>query len=412
MMPFSFILPASFDPAEFLKSPALITRRDDARYFVSLILTKLARRDVDELGVVRLRGEFLKNIMHQTDYAAVVKSLLDGGAVERFRYTVGERSFGFRLASRFVTDNHVRVPATDSRLIRRLQRFHEQAVVELDSRMKPVHRALALHQQRLQIDGDDARRTLASLPPDCNLFDTQGILIRDIERHEFRISVGQYGRVANNITCLKRELRQALHVDGEPLVCVDLSCAQPALLGKLIADNGSKAKAEGRQGEGREQSGSNYDSSFRPASDLDSYLPLVQTGRFYEYMQEQLLAYDISRDEIKRRFLVDVLAKKGNYSSTVENAFQQLFPSVHRFIQWTNRDGQEHANLIRLLQQAESSFVIETVCSELVTRHPRMFCISLHDAIYSTVGDVPRVEQAFHRAFQKTRFPMMVKVTA
>ena len=164
MTAITFINPASFNPREFLKSPALVTRLDDARYFISLIHTKMARRDVDELGVVRLHAKHLKNIMHQTDYAAVIDALLNGGAIERFPYSVGERSFGFRLAARFVADQHVRILATDARLIRRLEMFHEQAAVERDARMKPVHRALARQQHRLRIDGDAARETLASLP--------------------------------------------------------------------------------------------------------------------------------------------------------------------------------------------------------------------------------------------------------
>ncbi len=414
MKPPSFVLPSSFDPGEFLTSPVLLRRWDDARYFVSLVLTKLARRDVDDLGVVRLHGKLLKAIMRSTTYAAVVESLLDGGAVERFRYTVGERSFGFRLAARFVADKHVRVPATDSRLIRRLEKFHDQATAERDARMKPVHRALARQQLRLRIDGAAARRTLASLPPECNPFDVQAILIGDIEHREYHVNVGRYGRFSNNITSLKRELRDSLHVNREPLGCVDLSCAQPALLAKLMTEGqGHRHGDEDGDGdEDGEQSKGKYDSRFAPSGDFDLYVSLVQTGRFYEFIAEQLRADGIGRGEIKRRFLVDVLAKKGRYSSVVENAFRQLFPSVHAFIRRVNRDGTEHANLIRELQRAESSFVIETVAADLVTRFPRMFLISLHDAIYATVGNVPKVEQAFRRAFDSTGFQMQFKVTA
>ena len=305
--------------------------------------------------------------------------------------------------------------------------FHQQSAVERDARMKPVHQALARQQHRLRIDGDAARETLASLPPECNPFDVQGILIGDIEQHEFHVNVGRYGRIANNITSLKRELRKSLHVNREQLGSVDLSCAQPALLGKIIADSnsktndrreqgsskadGSKAGTDGRREEGREQSKGKYDSRFWDNGDFGLYVELVTTGKFYGYMAEQLRGDGIGRDEIKRRFLVDVLAKKGRYPSVVENAFQRLFPSVHGFIRWTNRDGQEHANLIRELQRAESAFVIETVVDELVRHHPRMFVISLHDALYTTVGNVPKVEQAFRRAFDRTGFPMAVKVT-
>ena len=410
MTPFSFVIPASFDPREFLKSPSSLNRRwDDARYFVSLILTKLARRDVDHLGLVRLHAKHLANVMYQPTYASVIAALLDGGAIERFPYSVGERSFGFRLAARFVANKHVRVPATDSRLIGRLERFHADASAEREARMKPVHYALAQQQTRLQIDGPEARRTLAALPSECNPFDVQGILIADIENHEFHANVGHYGRLSNNITSLKRELRESLHVNGDPLVSVDLSCAQPALLAKVIRES-TAANATGTGGketrEGTKQG--KYDSS--PEHDFDLYLSLVQTGRFYDFMVERLRDRGISRDEIKRKFLADVIAKKGRYPTVVEDKFRELFPSVHRFIRRINRDGLEHANLIRLLQREESSFVIETVAAEFVTRHPYMFCLTLHDAIYTTASNLPKVEQAFHRAFDQTGFPMRLKV--
>ena len=412
MMACSFVNPASFEPREFLKSLALARRLDDARYFVSLIHTKLARRDVDHLGVVRLHAKHLKNIMRGSTYAAVVESLLDGGAIERFPYSVGERSFGFRLASRFVNDKHVRIQATDNRLIRRLQRFHDQAAAERDARMKPVHRALARQQYRLRIDGEAARQTLASLPATCNPFDTQGVLIEDIERHEFHLNVGQYGRVSNNITSLKRELRQNLNVNGQPLGCVDLACAQPALLAKLIANSNNRGEGEERQGTGgrgkrtgsSKHSSSIYDSRFGHDGDVNLFTALVQSGVFYEFMVERLQGDGIGRDEVKHRILVDVIAKRGRYPSAVENEFRRLFPTVHAFIRRTNRE--DHANLIRELQRAESSFVIDAVAAELTERHPRLFVVSLHDALYTTAGNVPRVERAFQRAFQMTGFPM------
>lgn len=91
----SFVLPESFDPGEFPRTPKLRSRFDDARYFISLILRKLARWDVDRLGLVRLHAKHLKSIMYQADYAAVVEALVDGGAAERFPYQVGHRSFGY-----------------------------------------------------------------------------------------------------------------------------------------------------------------------------------------------------------------------------------------------------------------------------------------------------------------------------
>lgn len=370
-----------------------------------LILTKLARQDVDDLGTVRLRAAYLKNIMYQSSYAEVVDALRKGGVVKRFPYTVGHKSYGFRLTHRFAGDKHVRVPATDQRLIGRMATFHEWRETEQLARLKPVHLALARQQKRLQIRGRTARRILNGLPPQCNHFGVQGLLVDDIEIGDFHVNVGRCGRMTNNITSLKRELRSTLHVDDERLTCVDLACAQPALLGMIIREKPRGQTA----GEGRATKQSKYDSSL--GVDFDHYLDLVQAGGFYDFLVDHLQNRGIDRDAVKQKFLSDVIAKKGKYPSIVEDCFSQCFPNVYRFIRWVNKVGREHANLIRLLQRAESEFVIESVAADLVTRFPGTFFITLHDAIYTTRRHVGKVEQAFRRAFKRSDLPMQYKVS-
>jgi hypothetical protein len=232
---FRFRLPESFHPNEFL-TPKLARYADDARYFVSLILTKASRGQVDECGNVLLMAKHLRNVMHKHHYNNVVDALVEGGAVDRVAYQVGERPFGYRLADRFRDDKHVRVAATDQRLIGRLKSFHEQAEHKRQARMKPVHFALERHQQRLTIESNQAREIIQSLPTKSNRFDVQGVLVRDIEEGEFHCNVGRYGRLSNNVTSMKRELRPALRVEGEPLQQVDIRCCQPALLSKVIRE--------------------------------------------------------------------------------------------------------------------------------------------------------------------------------
>ena len=126
----------------------------------------------------------------------------------------------------------------------------------------------------------------------------------------------------------------------------------------------------------------------------------------------------LTRSEFKRRFLADVVAKKkanargDEYRSEVEDCFRSTFPSVYRFIRTTNRDGWQHANLIRQLQRDESKLVIETVAAELVARHPEVFVLSLHDALFTTASGIPVVVGAFEAAFERIDFPMTLKVAA
>lgn len=450
---FTFVLPESFEPADVLKT-AHDRLHDDARYLVSTILGKTARGHVDGLGIVRLHAAHLRRVMHFRFYHHVVEALLDSEAIERLPYAVGDHSYGYRLNKRFVADKHVRVPVTNPRLIARLKAFHTRADAERLLRMRPVHNALARQQNRLRIDGDRAREILDSLPAESNPFDVQGILVADIEQREFHCNVGRYGRLSNNVTSMKREVRKSLNVGGKRLSGVDLSCAQPALVAKIIRDKqqhkeNETGRATGQREagaqKGRTPSGSIYDVQgfvkndalatvdravsacselresqrhFLQIGDFALYQHLTQTGTFYDYVLAELgvSSRDMPRDVLKRKFLADVLAKKkanargAEYPSLVEVTFQRLFPTVYRFIREFNRDGWEHANLIRELQRQESNLVIETVAADLVTRYPTTFFLTLHDAIYSMADHLPKVERAFHRAFDQANFPMTIKV--
>ncbi|TWU13878.1 hypothetical protein CA54_27180 [Symmachiella macrocystis] len=247
---FQFCLPESFHPREFLRTPNLIHQADDARYFMSLILTKTARGQVDQFGNVRLMAKYLRNIMHKHRYNHVVDALLERGAVERVPYQVGKQSFGYRLAERFRDDKHVRIAAEDFRLIDRLRSFHEEAEHERQSRMKPEHFALERHQQLLTIDGNQVRDIIASLPQRSNPWDSQGVLVRDIEDRDFHVNVGRFGRLSNNITSMKLEIRPALRLRSEPLQHVDIRCCQPALIGRELR---SKTEDKAQSGRRKEQ---------------------------------------------------------------------------------------------------------------------------------------------------------------
>jgi hypothetical protein len=145
---------------------------------------------------------------------------------------------------------------------------------------------------------------------------------------------------------------------------------------------------------------------------------LVQEGDLYNYLLVELQnqGIEMTRDEVKKKLLCDVVAKRkanrfgAEYPSTVEDVFRDLFPTVWAYIREVNCDGWQHKNLIRELQQLESRLVIETVALDLVTRFPGVFFITLHDSIYTTEPYVECVRQAFQRAFDKTGFPMRLKI--
>jgi len=401
-MAYTFTLPTTFDPLEFL-SARLEFQADGARWLIFTILRKTAHRDTDLWGLVRLDSRVLRRVMGRQS-SDIIRAL-ERGAIESAPYRAGVRCKGYRLVRRYLGDRCVRVPCLDPRLRERLQCEHERmraAAEEARRRWLPIHHALDREQRHLTIDAD-ADDILDGLPDHTRL--CQDVLVERLRHREFSLSLSTTGRVFNGITGLKRELRPTLRIGGEPLAGVDIACAQPALLALEMArgtpPNGPKGRATYKHYAG---------SSLAPASPVpapapvpcpDSFASLVLSGRLYEFLAERT---GLTRDVVKRRFLVDVLAKKGRYPSAVERAFREAFPEVYRFVRTVNRN--DPAELIRRLQGLESRLVIERVAPLLVGRVP---CITLHDAIYSRRSALDTVEEAFEEVFAETGFRLRLK---
>jgi hypothetical protein len=395
-MAYTFTLPRSFDPLEFLATPRLQLRADDARWFVNTILQKTARRDIDAWGCVRLHSRILRRLLYEPTMGDIMKALQNGGVIDIAPYYRGRRCKGYRLGRRFLGDRCKLVPAHDPRLLARIENERQRhAYEENRSRWQKLHFDLNAEQRHVTL-AMDADQILVALPEHTRL--CQDVLVTKIRQRDFSLSVAKTGRVFNCVTNLKRELRGALRIDGTPVGSVDICCAQPALLGLLLQQQ-RHASGVDTLGPSLVPSFSSFPSADSPDADL--FCDLACSGSLYERLMADT---GLDRDTVKKRFLVDVLAKRGKYPSAVEQAFRNAFPHVFKFITWVNRDN--HAELIRVLQTLESSLVIGNVSPKLLGHVP---FVTLHDAIFSRWNDTPVVEGAFAAVFSDLGFRLGLK---
>ena len=364
--------------------------------------------DVDQWGMARLHSDILRRVMNQRTYNHVITALL-AGAIRSGRYEVGERSFGYRLAERYLSDDSSRVPAIDVRLIERIERERQPMEIQQAKRRRPIHDSLAAEQHHLTVT-PEADDILNNLIPAARL--CQSVLVNDIRSRCMRFTVSTTGRVFNAISGLKRELRRTLRLAGERLGGIDIRASQPSLLAMMLHK------------------------SFTPTNELNNALtysitppcPLVapavvdalrrcvggsppDVGRFAGDAREGVLyerladLVGLTRDDAKHRFLVDVLAKDGCYPSAVEDAFRREYPTVYSAIRQINSEN--HCTLIRLLQRVEAWLVIDIVCPRLLG--DGIHVLTLHDSVYSQVGMLDRVEAAFYDVFAETGFSLSLK---
>jgi hypothetical protein len=399
-----FILPESFDPSEVL--PARLSKRfDDARYLVSLIHHHKTIGKTDDRGWVPLMANYLAQVMAEDDCPEVIQALLSAGVIERDYYIVGKKPFSYMLDSRFENDRFVKRTIECKRLRRAMLKLAEKRLEIEQARMLPVHSYLLDMQASLTIDRESAMQLLPSFD---DKFGCQSMMVDRLCEGVHSFSVGRFGRVSNSICNLKRELRASLRLENEPLSCLDLSNSQPALLGKVLKEH----RRTTNRGNNRTNNHI-YDPENRVGkieldpNEVAEYLELVQTGAWYE---ELMRAFPyMTRKQLQKKFLADVLAKLGEYQSDVEDYFRIRFPTIYQFIRAINHD--DHAMLIRWLQQEESTLVIGMVSEWLRTQRPGLPFITLHDAVFTPNDRMDEVRQAFQVAFKANDFSMKMKLT-
>lgn len=424
-----FLLPSSFDPGKVLPR-GLRTRYDDAQWFVAQLVRKAAYGETDDEGYAHLYSPILKRVMSKRSYAAVIDALISGGVLDPAKnHSSGRWSKGYRLAPSYLADKPKAVAATNPGIIRRIQREFHLLHSQGEARWLPIHFQLREVQAGLGIL-PAADEILEHLKPQSQL--CQRVLIVDIRNGTPHFSLGNTGRCFNGITSLKRQLRQAVRLYDDPIAGVDIKCAQPALLAVLARLAGGRnvptyihtcwdslvclpsSCAPSRLASSG-LLGLRVALSLRPsliAPDFIAFEDLVLGGLFYEKLVALcrlrgfclLTSAEEARSWVKKRFMRDVLAKRGDYLSDFEEVFRANFPSVHGFIRSVNC--QNHGDLIRTLQRIESWLVIETIAPRLIGEIP---ILTLHDSIYGRSQDVGTVQDAFLGTFEDLGIRLQVK---
>jgi len=406
-------VPAGLDVAALVKP----NDADSARAMVSTIINKTACRDIDERGFARLYSPYLRKMMGPR-YAATIRALLDQGIMHRAPYREGLSS-GYRLAEDVLALEPQRYLVVNPDTLERLRKCWSDVDREQARRRKPIHDDLERSMQGLTVlPGIDAKVAEKERPARL----CQRLAVDKIRRRQFRLMVGGTGRVFSPFSGLSRDLRPFVRLDVEPLGCVDISASQPSLLAVVLslARGGDSANSPSNGPKGL----TTYKhtllapclpacSSFVSDCEIDSLLSLSKSGCFYNHVA---FAASASREFVKKRFLVDVLAKRiwrrdrsgrlvrRDYPSGVEDTFRELFPGVWAFIRDFN--AQDNGALIRLLQSAEAWLVLEQVARRLVGRIP---FVTLHDAIFARQRDLDTVKAAFDATFEDLGFRIHTK---
>jgi hypothetical protein len=388
---------------------------------------------------VNLKHDYLENVVIKPILLERQALLCDNTAVR------GRKAFGFKLGEQFrATERRV---CLDDKLNRRIASVYAE-----EDRRQPFHRELEKWQTQVSVEWSQAEAILSSLKPKRRSTHTpeeyQDILrqpLRLLSNGEGWLLVNKVGRVSTTINCLKRELRAALRLNGKPLATVDVSCCQLLILGGVVRDwyagNRKTRKRlrevsfEGKQSpyanterslqaRARHQAQGTPITTFNITQPIDSkgvtktptryalpadvveFIALCEQGRIYQMLQ--LEGEPLARTKI--RVLAAVYAGNHTLNPRLRQTQRQLrvrFPSVMKVVREMKR--RQHSRLACLMQNIESTLMINRVCRRLLTDHPTIPVLPIHDAIATHPEHLDRVESIIKEEFAGIGLHLTIK---
>jgi hypothetical protein len=441
-------VPANFDPDTTLP-PELRRYADCARYFLHRIVWGKVMRRLKLDNYVPIKFDYLRVVIPDRVIRPLKVALEDAGAVEcDGHYIEGAKALGYRLGPRYRSARVVRVAIGDQATADKLRanRKAEFKKIRLD-----VHKYLRAWYRRLGIDLPLALQLLSGHPR----YELVKLPAEQIAGKDFSFSVCRYGRVHTDLTQCSRRIRPALHVDGQPLVGIDVANSQPLFLALLLVNyrkHGNKTFSVVSFGEQKgnpyrqidkiiqetivpfSQEEENSSSQLLSAAittrikecketerngqsavtttdgqshgfalnrgfleeDELWFLRLCEAGKLYE---ECMVRLEMPvRDWVKGWFF-EYAYGRNHFQSPFKADFAEVFPNVAEFMRLLKR--KDHTFLPCLMQNVEANFIINTVCRRLMSEFPEAPVLTIHDCLLTTPPHVDTIERVMREEFHR-----------
>lgn len=136
---------------------------------------------------------------------------------------------------------------------------------------------------------------------------------------------------------------------------------------------------------------------------MHDYLTRCAAGTLYEHMME-ITGTDLSRDDFKQHLFQEVFYRERHYPSRTWDAFVERYPSAGEMISHVMRHDRKRGAdagglLSRIMQRLESDLVIRTMCQQIMTEHPEVPILTIHDSIGTTEEHAAYVRGIMEQAY-------------
>jgi stress-induced morphogen len=355
---------------------SLYTERHSNKYYyilTQLYYGRIFNKRIEHDSFICLSAKILHDILG-CNYKKYLQFLLDNGIIETDnQYIIGQKSKGYRLTEKYRHRKFEQVLITDKSIIENVAMFR----AEQENKIKlNQHRYIYDCLQQIKIDAEGAKNYIEQNIYNNEEYSSYNISVDLIESKSFFFTVDSTaGRIHNNITNLSRNLRPFLRYNNEKLVEIDIANSQPFIFNILINSYDTYSNNYKR---------CIYDTANIPSyvsnkkTDILIYRDCTSSGKFYEYLMDNLEIYE-DRSLFKIRFFKKVFYSKENpyYISEERKRFTELFPNVSQIISYYKKD--DYRNLAISLQKAEAEIMINKVVSKLAANG--IYALTIHDSI-------------------------------
>ena len=355
------------------------------------------------------------------------------------------KCFGYKLGPRWEGVRHERVTVTTKPLLKSIAKVNKARETEI---VTLPHRHIWACLQDITIDHAAAVQELDALmvdasPEEIDGYTGQRMICDGIHNGDWLWHVCHFGRVYNNVTGLKKSLRQYLRANNHSLVGCDVSNSQPLLVGLLcrhikqglssnnVANNTHFAQfnhyeldqelldrislsfpqnqeEEGGGGHGDSQ----YDvvltkSSQLGLGDVERYIQLCEEGRFYD----ELMVLDdnhTDRETFKKQVFTQVFYGENFYQGRLTKLFAKEFPTVWETIRSIKKE--DYKRLSHHMLRLESEIVINRAVRQCALEG--IWVVTIHDCLVTYPDQAERVRQIMVAAFESVGVRPTIKITA
>lgn len=401
-------LPVGFHPHDCLPIP--LWRHT---YAARVIIDRVARANVnrrDGWASWRHRDASLIFGGNNRAWDASRRALVDSGVIEcDSRYAIGSQAMRYRLTSEWRDQAVEPIVIRNPNLIERFARLRRRE----RRRWQPLHFWLeGKIRGEASVDEAKARRWVCR--PGSRRQRRADLALDCIRESEPQMSVDRFGRVHSAVSRMPSRLRPSLLLGDSPTLELDVSNAQPLILGLLCMHRfrGTALTGEGSRGFlshtwCKTAPISTY--AYMP-SDLREYMDVCSSGVYYQTLASTLgMPYGtVAAQRRVKRLSCKILFGWARPHDPRWQAFRERWPTVQDTLDWLKVGGHEHA--AHVLQRLEADLMIGGVADRLRRDHPDLTLCTVHDSVIVPVEAVDIARDAIRSEWLAVGVEPKVKV--